>query len=390
MPVIPEFQQSLDEVAAWRHVLHQNAQTGFEETFASDFVAEKLASWGITVHRGLGKTGVVGVLTGNKGEGPMIGLRADMDALSLDEHTNLPYASKNPGKMHACGHDGHVATLLAAARYLAKTPNFKGSVCFIFQPGEEGWGGARAMIKEGLFEKFPCQRVYGLHNISTMPLGKAGARVGPMMANSDHFSLRIMGKGGHAAFPHYFTDSVLCAAHIITALQSLVARNMDPLEAGVVSVAHIEGGKVFNVMPESVLLRGTARSFKPEVREMLKEGILRIAQNVCRAFGAEVADYDYEYVIDATVNESKEAAFCLGVLKTLLGEDNVDDNIPPVMGAEDFGSMMDKVPGCYVKLGSGDEGHRAVLHNPTFDFNDKLIPIGASYWVRLVEAALGG
>jgi amidohydrolase len=390
MKIIPAFQENLHEYAAWRHALHQNAQTGFEETFASDFVAEKLAEWGIEVHRGLGKTGVVGVLHGNKGKGRMIGLRADMDALSLDEQTNLPYASKNPGKMHACGHDGHVATLLTAAQYLAKTRNFKGSVCFIFQPGEEGWGGARAMIKDGLFEKFPCHKVYGMHNYSTFSLGKAGLRAGPMLANSDHFSMCIVGKGGHAAFPHNFTDSIVCAAHVIIAIQSLVARNLNPLESGVVSVAHIEGGKIFNVMPESVLLRGTARSFKPEVREMLKDGIIRIAQNVCRAFGAEAVDYDYEYVIDATSNEAKEVAFCTSVLADLLGKDNVDDNIPPVMGAEDFGSMLEKVPGCYVRLGSGDKEHHADLHNPAFDFNDKLIPIGASYWVRLVEAALEG
>ncbi|MDD5585554.1 MAG: M20 family metallopeptidase [Alphaproteobacteria bacterium] len=389
MQIIPEFKQNLAEYTAWRHALHQNAQTGFEETFASDFVAEKLASWGVTVRRGLGKTGVVGVLKGAKGEGPMIGLRADMDALDLDEQTNLPYASKNPGKMHACGHDGHVAMLLAAAHYLSKTRNFSGSVCFIFQPAEEGVGGAKAMMADGLFEKFPCQNVYGMHNWPNIPFGKAGLRSGPVMASSDHFSLRLAGKGGHAAFPHYFTDSVLCAAHVITALQSLVARNVNPLDSAVVSVAHVEGGKTFNVMPESVVLRGTARSFKSEVRELLKEGIIRIAGNVCRAFGAEAVDYDYHYGIDATVNNPVETVFCAGVLGDLLGKENIDTGMEPVMGAEDFGSMLEQVPGCFVSVGGRDENHQANIHSPYYDFNDALIPIGATYWVKLVEAALG-
>ena len=390
MNIIPEFQHSLDEVAAWRHVLHQNAQTGFEETFASDFVAEKLSAWGITVHRGLATTGVVGVLKGNKGEGPMIGLRADMDALNMEEQTNQPYASKNPGKMHACGHDGHVAMLLSAARYLAKTRNFSGTVCFIFQPGEEGCGGARAMIADRLFEKFPCQRIFGMHNWSSMPMGQAGLRAGPVMANADKFSLRITGKGGHAAFPHYLTDTILCAAHVITALQSLVARNLNPLESGVVSVAEIKAGHTFNVMPESVYLRGTTRSFKPDVRKLFDEGILRITKNVCHAFSAEVEDYEYIYDIDATVNDAKETAFCAEVLGELLGKENVDENMTPVMGAEDFGCMLEKVPGCYIGLGGRDGEHQEGLHSSHYDFNDKVIPIGASYWVRLVEAALGG
>lgn len=388
MTIRPEIQKNLPDYAAWRQTLHQNAQTAFEETFASDFVAEKLKAWGIEVHRGLAKTGVVGVIKGKRGEGPMIGLRADMDALNLEEQSGKPYASRNKGKMHACGHEGHVATLLAAAEYLAQTADFKGSVALIFQPAEEGTGGAKAMIAEGLFDRFPCRRIFGMHNWPSIPIGKAAVRAGPVMANSDHFTLHLKAKGGHAAFPHLCTDAILAASHVVTALQSLVSRNLDPLEAGVVSVAHIEAGQTYNVMPESALLRGTARSFKPGVRELLKDGIGRIAENVCRALGAEVAGYNYEYGIDATVNDEKETAFCAGVLKELLGEANVDTNMTPVMGGEDFGAMLDKVPGCYIALGSADAQHTESLHSPRFDFNDAIIPIGASYWVRLVEAAL--
>jgi len=386
--IVLEFKRDLPEYSSWRRELHRNAQTAFEETFASGFVAEKLRSWGLEVHRGLAVTGVIGVLNGTCGEGPMIGLRTDMDALNMEEQTGLlPYASRNAGRMHGCGHEGHVVMLLAAARYLASARDFKGSVCFIFQPAEEGGGGAKRMIAEGLFEKFPCRKIYGMHNWPELPVGKAGLRAGPVMANSDQFTLRIKGKGGHAAFPHLCADVVLCASHVVAALQSLVARNIDPLDAGVVSVAHVEAGKTFNVMPESALLRGTARSFRPEVREILKEGIGRVAENVCRAFGAG-AEYEYEYGIDATINDPAETAFCAGVLRDLLGKENVDTEISPVMGGEDFGSMLEKVPGCYVVLGSRDELHGESLHSPRFDFNDAIIPLGAAYWVKLVKAAL--
>jgi amidohydrolase len=382
------FQENLAEYVSWRHALHQHPQTAYEEVFAGDFVAEKLAGWGISVHRNLGKTGIVGVLHGKKEASRAIGLRADMDALNIEERTNLPYGSKYACKMHACGHDGHTTALLAAAQYLSQTRHFSGTVHFIFQPAEEGAGGALAMMHDGLFERFPCDSVYSTHNWPDLPLGQAGVCVGPILANADQFKLRIVGRGGHAAFPHNLTDSVLCSAHIITALQSLVARNLHPFDAGVVSVSTIHAGESFNVIPESVELGGTVRSFKPDVQQSLKDGIFRIAQNVCRAFSAEATEYEYRNVIEATVNTPKETGVCVDVLGKILGQENVDTKFVPTMGGDDFGSMIKNIPGCYVFLGCRDDKHPEKLHSPYYDYNDALIPIGANYWVKLVETAL--
>ena len=393
MPVINRIAEFHDEITAWRHDIHRHPELAFEEQRTADFVAAKLADWGIEVHRGLAKTGVVGVLKGQGGNGGengrAIGLRADMDALPIAELNDFGYKSHNDGKMHACGHDGHTAMLLGAAKYLAETRNFDGTVCFIFQPAEEMAGGGRVMVEEGLFDSFPVDAVYGLHNMPGIPLGEIGMRAGPAMAASDLFEITVKGRGTHAAFPHLGIDPVVTAAQIVTALQAIVSRGTDPMESSVVSVTQINGGDTWNVIPEHVVLRGTVRSLKAEIRDRLEADIARVVEQVAAAYGAS-AEIDYRRGYPAVVNTEANTDLAAAVAAEVVGGDKVDIDSPPLMGAEDFAYMLQARPGCYIWLGNGgaDSPGGCALHNPHYDFNDEAAIIGASYWARLVETAL--
>ena len=373
------------EMARWRQKIHANPETAFTEFDTAAFVAKQLQSFGIEVHKGLATTGIVGVL--KNGDGPMIGLRADMDALHIHELTNLSYCSKNEGKMHACGHDGHTAMLLGAAKILAQTKNFAGTIIFIFQPAEENEGGADKMIKEGLFERFPVEQVYGLHNWPSLTGGSMAVGPGPMMAANETFELKISGKGAHAAMPHLGTDPVVAAAHIITALQTIVARRTDPQEAGVITVTQIHGGDTWNVIPDHVDLRGTIRWFNPDVGEAIKASIKELCTGLASSLGCE-AQLSFVHSYPATINTPETAAICADVMATLIGEELVDRDPVPSMGAEDFSFMLEAVPGSYVWLGTGTDPDCPKLHNPHYDFNDSQLPLGAAYWVQLAQTLL--
>jgi hippurate hydrolase len=376
-----------DEVADWRHEIHAHPETAFEEVKTSDFVAAKLESFGLDVHRGLGKTGVVGTLKlGNSDRA--IGLRADMDALDLEELTNLPYRSKVEGKMHACGHDGHTAMLLGAARHLSETRSFDGTVHFIFQPAEENVAGGRVMIADGLFEKFPVDMVFGLHNMPGLETGTISMRPGPLMAAADFFEARITGKGGHGAFPHLAIDPVLIASQVVQAWQGIVSRNADPMKAAVISTTQIHSGFTTNVIPEEAVMSGTTRSFDTDVQDMIEANMERMLKGIAEAHGAE-ASFNYERRYAATVNAEEATRIAAAAAGAVVGEENVDTDATPIMGAEDFAWMLKERPGCYVLLGNGTEKGGCHVHNPHYDFNDDIIPIGISYWVRLVEDTLG-
>ncbi|MBI1206349.1 MAG: amidohydrolase [Azospirillum sp.] len=386
MPILNRIAAFHDDMTAWRRDLHAHPEIGFEEVRTSAFVAGKLAEFGIEVHRGLARTGVVGVLRGKR-EGGAIGLRADMDALPMQEENEFAHASRHPGKMHGCGHDGHTTMLLGAARYLAETRNFAGTVHFIFQPAEEGLGGGRLMVEEGLFESFPCQQVFGMHNWPDMPVGTFGVHSSAVMAAADRFEIVVAGKGGHAAMPHHTIDPVVVAAQIVTALQSLVSRTTDPVDTAVVSITTIHGGTTFNVIPREVVLTGTARAFRPATRDHLEAGIARIAQAIAAAHGAQAA-VDYRRCYPPTINHADEANLAARVAAEVVGAGNVSLDPQPSMGAEDFAFMLERKPGCYVWLGQGSGPNSCMVHNPRYDFNDEVLPIGASYWAALVETAL--
>ena len=386
MHIHDEIAANHDEMTAWRRDIHAHPETAFEEHRTSDLVAEKLAEFGVDeVVRGIAGTGVVGVIKGkHEGDGT-IGLRADMDALDLQEQTNLPYASKIPGKMHACGHDGHTTMLLGAAKYLAAKRDFAGTAYMIFQPAEENEGGGRVMVEEGLFDRFPMQQVYGIHNWPGIPTGKFGIKKGPMMASFDIFEIIVEGHGAHGAMPHEGTDAVVIAAQIVNNLQLISSRNTDPLESVVVSVTQIHGGDAWNVIPETVTLRGTCRSFKKDIQDMAEANIGRIAKNVAAAHGANVS-LRYERRYPTTVNTEAETDIAAGIATKVVGEEMVDLDVAPVMGSEDFAFMLDKVPGSYVWLGAGE--HVSNVHSPQYDFNDEILPIGASFFATLVEETL--
>lgn len=385
MRIPEEIKELVPEMTAWRRELHANPETAFEEKWTSAFVAEKLRSFGLEPHTGLAGTGVVATLKAGSSK-RAIALRADMDALPLKEANTFDHRSKNEGRMHGCGHDGHVAMLLGAAKYLASKKNFDGTVHFIFQPAEEGGGGAGRMVEEGLFDKFPCDAVYGMHNWPALPLGQFGLISGPMMASSDKFEITLSGRGCHAAMPHTGTDLVLVASSIVQELHTIVSRSVDPLEPAVVSVAHIRAGDgAYNVMPGSVLLRGTARAFSAEVQDIIARRIREICDGIAAAHGAK-ADVAYGRNYPPTVNDAAQTAVCAEVAEKLAGRDNVI-RVKPVMGAEDFSFMLRVKPGCYIFAGSG-EGDPAPLHNPRFDFNDNLLPVGAAYWCALVGQVL--
>ena len=395
MQLLPEILASTDEIQVIRRNIHAHPELRFEENLTADLVAEALSSWGIPIVRGMGKTGVVGRLDGALGPGKMIGLRADMDALPLQEHNTFAHASRHAGKMHACGHDGHTAMLLGAAQYLSNHRDFKGSVIFIFQPAEEGGGGAREMIKDGLFKQFPCDAVFGLHNWPGIPVGDFGVTVGPMMASSNAFQITVKGRGGHAALPHNSADPVIAGVNVVQALQSIITRNKRPVDAAVLSITQFHAGETSNVIPDSAFIGGTVRTFTLEVLDLIETRLREITHGVAGAFDCS-AEIEFIRNYPPLINHQQEVDFAVSVITDLVGAGHVDTQIDPTMGAEDFAFMVLEKPGCYVFLGNGDGDHRAVghgmgpcqLHNPSYDFNDALIPIGVSYWVKLAQRFL--
>ena len=386
MPIIDRIAALHDEMRAWRRDIHAHPETAFEEHRTAGIVAGKLAAFGIEVHRGLAGTGVVGTLKAGSGR-RSIGLRADLDALHIDERNEFPHRSTRPGKMHACGHDGHTAMLLGAARYLAETRAFDGTVHFIFQPAEENEGGGRVMVEQGLFEKFPVEAVYGMHNMPELGVGQFGVMAGPMMAAWDLFEVTVTGRGAHVAMPHLGIDPIVVAANIVNALQTIASRNAHPLDAVVVGVTQIHAGDTWNVTPDRVVMRGTTRSFRPEVQDMIEPAMRRIVENTAQAFGAE-AWLRYERRCPPTINAPRETEIAAAALAELVGPENVLRELKPTMGAEDFAFMLQAKPGCYVWIGNGDGGGGCLLHNARYDFNDDILPLGASYWARLVERTL--
>lgn len=376
------------EMREWRHHLHANPETAFEEVNTSEFVAEKLEGFGLKVTRGLAKTGVVGTLErGSSDAVSSIALRADMDALDIREANGFAYCSRNEGKMHACGHDGHMAMLLGAAKVLSGSCSFRGTVHFIFQPAEENEGGGGVMVREGLFEKFPVKAVFGMHNFPTIPFGQFAIRTGPMMAAYDIFEILLKGQGGHAAMPHLTRDPIVAAASLITQLQSVVSRSAKPVESAVLSVTQMHGGSSYNIIPEEVVLKGTTRHFLPEVQEMVEKRLREVTEGISLAYGIK-ADINYERRYPALVNSETETLQAVENARNLVGADRVNTALEQIMGSEDFAFMTQQVPGAYIGIGSGSEQHTANLHNDRFDFNDAVLPLGASYWVSLVETLL--
>jgi amidohydrolase len=386
MPIINRVADLADEITAWRRDFHENPELLFDVHRTAGIVAEKLKSFGCDeVVTGLGRTGVVGVIRGrSNNSGKVIGLRADMDALPIEEATNVPHKSKVPGKMHACGHDGHTAMLLGAAKYLAETRNFDGTAVVIFQPAEEGGGGGNEMLKDGLMERFGVHEVYGMHNMPGIPVGQFAIRPGPMMAAADRFTIHIEGKGGHAARPHDCIDPVVVSAHVITALQTIASRSADPLDSVVVSVCTVKAGDAFNVIPQTAMLLGTVRTLSPEVRDLAETRIRAIVENVCAAFGAK-AEVDYDRGYPVTMNDPDKTEFMANVARAVAGENAIDTTIPPLMGAEDFSYMLEQRPGAYIFLGNGDT---AGVHHPAYDFNDEASPYGVSLWAKIVETGM--
>jgi hippurate hydrolase len=376
-----------DELTRWRRDIHAHPELGFEETRTAAIVAEKLRQFGCEVHTGIGRTGVVGVLRAGQGS-RTIGLRADMDALPIQEANAFEHRSTRAGRMHACGHDGHTTMLLAAARYLAETRRFDGTVHFIFQPAEEGQGGAQAMIADGLFERFPCDAVFGMHNRPGLALGKFAVRSGPMMAGGAFFDIDITGKGAHGARPETGVDSVLVASHLTTALQAIVARNVAPVQTAVVSVTMIHAGDAYNVIPQSARLSGTVRAFSREVMSTVERSMRRIAEGVAQAFGAR-CEVDFRVIYSPTVNNAEAADFAAQICAEVVGAENVDRNPPLIMASEDFSFMLEKVPGCYFNIGNGAAEGSCEVHNPGYDFNDEALPLGATVFARIVETRLG-
>lgn len=394
MNIRPEITALKDEITDYRRAMHQHPQTAYEETFASDLVAEKLAAWKIPHQRDIAVTGIVATIEGKKNSSKKaIGLRADMDALDILEENNKSWPSKIPGKMHGCGHDGHTAMLLGAAKYLNETRNFDGLVHLIFQPAEEGQKGAHRMIEEGLFRNFPCDQVFGLHNWPILPKGTIAMRTGPIMAASDIFRLKILGRGSHAAQPHRAIDPVVIGSQIVTALQSLISREKSGIEPAVLSITNFKAGTgAHNVIPETAELIGTVRTYDQTLRLRLKERIGAMAQGIAAAMGATV-EYSYDLILDPTINDPQATAFCGDIAKSIVGGQNVDMDVDPSMGGEDFGAMLLERPGCYIMMGQGEPDVANSpcnygLHTPRYDFNDSIIPLGIEYWVRVTEAAL--
>ncbi|HSV52905.1 MAG TPA: M20 aminoacylase family protein [Burkholderiaceae bacterium] len=394
MKVIDSIVTQAAGIAAVRREIHAHPELCFEEVRTADLVAQKLTEWGIPIHRGMGKTGVVGIIKNGTSE-RAVGLRADIDALPMQEFNTFAHASKHKGKMHACGHDGHTAMLLAAAQHFARNRNFDGTVYLIFQPAEEGGGGAREMIKDGLFEKFPMDAVFGLHNWPGYAVGKLAVSPGPVMASSNEFKITIRGKGSHAALPHNGIDPVPIACQMVQAFQTIISRNMKPIDSGVISVTMIHAGEATNVVPDSCELQGTVRTFTLEVLDLIEKRMQQVAEHVCAAHEAQ-CEFEFVRNYPPTINHANEAEFARKVMASIVGEENVMAQ-EPTMGAEDFSYMLQAKPGAYCFIANGDGAHRemghgagpCMLHNPSYDFNDDLIPLGATYWVRLAEEWLG-
>ncbi len=394
MTVIAKDQAKTDgeELVSIRRDIHSHPETAYEEVRTSDLVADRLGAWGLEVHRGLGKTGVVGTLKGKRPGQRAIGLRADMDALFIQEQNQFAHRSQHPGKMHACGHDGHTTMLLGAARRLSLDPDFAGTVHFIFQPAEEGGAGARAMIEDGLFKLFPCDAVYGMHNMPGLPAGSFGVRPGPMMAAADMWSATFRGTGGHGAMPHRGTDPTQPAAQFIVAVQAIIGRNVTPTDTAVISVGHIHAGApgAPSVIPAEVLVKGTARSFKPAVRDLLERRLGEVARGIAQACGCEVT-VEYKRNYPALVNAAEQTEVAAAAARKTVGDGQVNTNTPPIMGAEDFAFMLEAKPGCYIFIGNGGDGDGAVchdVHTPLYDFNDEVIGTGVEYWCNLVGEEL--
>jgi amidohydrolase len=387
MPIVNRIADMHAEITAWRREMHMHPELLYDVQQTAASVVEKLKSFGCDdVVPGIGRTGVVGVIKGRKPGNKVVGMRADMDALPLEEETGLPYKSQVPGKMHACGHDGHTAMLLGAAKYLAETRNFAGTAVVIFQPAEEGGAGGEAMVKDGLMTRFGIQEVYGMHNYPGLPIGQFATRPGSLMASADHIEIDLEGKGGHAARPHLAVDTILVGCQIINQLQSIVSRNIDPLEAAVVSVCMFQAGHTDNVIPQHAKLRGTARALTAEVGDLLRKRINEIVEGTAKLYGAK-AKLTYTNGYPVVVNHERETAFAADIASEIVGKDKVDTNTPPRMAAEDFSFMLNERPGAFIFVGNGDS---AGLHHPAYDFNDEVIPLGTSYWVRLAETALAG
>jgi amidohydrolase len=387
MPIVNRIAALSDEMAAWRHDLHENPELLYEVHRTAGIVADRLHEFGCDeVVTGIGRTGVVGVIRGRKStSGKTIGLRADMDALPIEETSGVSYASKVPGKMHACGHDGHTAMLLGAAKYLAETRNFDGTAVVIFQPAEEGGAGGKAMVDDGLMTRWGIQEVYGLHNMPGLPEGHFATTPGAMLASSDSVEIMVRGKGGHAgAGPHRAVDSVLIGSQIVNALQSIVARNVDPLKSAVISITMFQAGTAFNIIPETAKLGGTVRTLDPEIRDLVERRIGEVADNVARAYGGS-AETKYKRMYPVTVNHAREAGVAAEVARDVVGADRVNERAVPLMGAEDFAFMLEARPGAFVFLGMGDGNE---CHHPAYKFNDNILGHGASYWVRLVEKSM--
>ncbi len=381
LDAIRSYQADLTEI---RRDLHANPELGMEEHRTAEIVAAKLAEWGIEVHRGVGGTGVVGVLRSGNGE-DAIGLRADMDALPMQEANDIAWRSGNPGRMHACGHDGHTTMLLGAARYLAETRAFNGTVNFIFQPGEEGMGGALAMLKDGLFERFPCNAIFAIHNRPGLAVGKYAISPGPSSAGGAFFDITVTGRGAHGARPEASVDPVLAACHVTTALQSIVSRNVPPFDTAVLSVTKVVGGDAYNVIPQSAVISGTARAFRNETMTLIEANMKRVAEGVAAGFGA-TAVVDFRRIFAPLINDAEQTAVIADTAAELVGEDGVDRRKPPGMGSEDFAFMMEQVPGAYIQVGNGEDSGQ--LHNQHYDFNDEAAPYGAALFARLVERRL--
>jgi len=394
MKTIDEIERAHADLTALRRDIHAHPELAFEETRTAGLVAQRLRDLGLEVHTGIGKTGVVGVLRAGSGT-KTIGLRADMDALPMPEHNRFEHRSTIPGRMHGCGHDGHTTILLGAAEYLSRHRNFDGTINFIFQPAEEGGNaGARAMIEDGLFDRFPCDAIYGLHNMPGMPVNQFGFRAGPMMASSNRWDIIIKGVGGHAAQPHGAVDPIVVAADMVHALQTVISRSRDPLDAAVLSITQIHAGDAYNVIPGEAVLRGTVRTYTTAALDKIETDMRRIVTTLPQVYGGS-GELQFVRAYPPLVNWAEQTAFATEVARAAFGDEHVNTDIPQFMGAEDFSFYLEKVPGCYLFLGNGDGDHRlqsyhgmgpCQLHNPNYDFNDALLPVGATYWVKLVEA----
>lgn len=386
MPTVNRFAEFHDEITAWRRDIHHNPEILYDVKRTAATVAEKLLTFGLDdVVTGIGRTGVVGVIRGRKADsGKVIGLRADMDALPIHEATGKPYASQVEGKMHACGHDGHTAMLLGAAKYLAETRNFDGIAVVIFQPAEEGGAGGRAMVKDGLMERWGIQEVYGMHNLPGIPLGHFATRPGAIMASTDEFNIDILGRGGHAAMPHTANDPIIIGTTLVQALQTIVARTVDPVHSAVVSVTKFNAGNAHNIITDTAQIGGTVRTLDAGVRDLVEKRISQIADGIAQAYEAEIK-VRYRRSYPVTHNHLAETEFAARVAEDVVGKPNVDPNMPPLLGGEDFSYMLEERPGAFVFVGNGDS---AGLHSPDYDFDDDAIPYGCSYWVRLVETAM--